>query len=118
MDTPAPESVLAQVHADADALRRNGHAAQAASLDAAADALERAVLPFIEWLSEDRALTRSGESVRWFRRQRAGWAARGLARKNARGQWEYRACIVPDAGRAPDGVADVDALADQLLRAG
>lgn len=109
----APEDVLARLHADAEALRRNGHTAQAASLDAAAEAVERAVLPFIEWIPEERALTRSGESVRWFRRQRAGWLARGLARKTARGQWEYRAAVIPE--RVADDAADVDARVARAL---
>lgn len=47
-----------------------------------------------KWLSEDRAVRRSGKSVEWLRSRRQRWAVDGYARRVA-GKWQYHEAAVP-----------------------
>lgn len=98
--------LVARWRADAEALRRRGEAKLAKALeDCAAEAESAEELPLVAWISEPRAVTRSGHDRRYFVRRRQEWAARGLARETKRG-WEYRACVIPDAARVADDTDD------------
>jgi hypothetical protein len=110
----ALDSILARARGDAEALRRHGDARLAASLEAFADAVAASPeLQMLAWISEARAMTRSGYGQRYFREHRAGWEARGLARRTPKG-WQYRVCALPnDVGEAE--ADDAGVLADRLL---
>ena len=66
-------------------------AAWADALDAEARAAEG------QWLSEERALRRSGHTLAWLRRRYRAWLAEGYARKVG-AQREYLAAVVPRRG--------------------
>jgi len=74
------EQVIADAREEAKILERNGHLAQARSLERFADQVAEAAEPFTRWLSEDKAHTKSGRSVRWLRAQFDAWEAQQLAR--------------------------------------
>ena len=66
-------------------------AAWAAALEAEAKAAEG------QWLSEERAIRRSGHTLSWLRRRYRAWAAEGYARKVGTRR-EYLAAVVPRRG--------------------
>lgn len=59
---------------------------------AALDAAEKA--DAAQWVTEDRALRRSGKSARWLHRHRRQWAKDGYARKE-KGGWRYFLPVLP-----------------------
>lgn len=88
------EQVLADARGDAAVLRKQGHAAQADSIERVCGDVAEAAHEFIAWLSEGEAQLRSGRSAAWLRRQFAEWEHAGHARKDRR-QRQYRMLIVP-----------------------
>lgn len=53
------------------------------------------------WLSEERAVRRSGKKAGWFRMRRRGWVEDGYARRSEQGMWEYHEAVVPRARFQP-----------------
>lgn len=103
---PDLATLTAAWRASAATLRSYGDAKVAAALEKCAEDVERAdEAPLLAWLSEARAVTVSGKSVRWLREQRREWQARGVARETPRG-WEYRVCALPVAQRVEDDTDD------------
>ena len=89
------QATLDQWKADATALRRNGQVALADVLDRCAREARESAEEWLTWLSEPNAAMRSGFGIKWFRARREVWRRDGHARAVGRGQWEYRAAIVP-----------------------
>lgn len=53
---------------------------------------------YLRFFSEADAQLRSGKSARWLRSQFPEWMAQGNARRNARGERQYRALVIPQRG--------------------
>lgn len=92
------EQVIADARGEAAVLRKQGHGAQADSIERVCGDVAEAAHEFITWLSEGEAQLRSGRSGEWLRRHFAEWEAAGHARKDRRQRF-YRMLIVP---RRPD----------------
>ena len=108
--------VLVRARRDAKSYSDAGDRMPPSILTRHLDAVEASEeLRLLEWLSEARALVRSGRDVRWFKRRRVEWAAAGWARETERG-WVYRDFVVPQ--RTDAGADDTGSLADRLLGAG
>lgn len=92
--------VLADAREAADLLRKHGHPEQAESLTKLADEVSAAARDYLWWLSESEALLRSGRSLRWLRANYRQWEATGNARRDTRGERQYRALVVPQRAHA------------------
>ena len=80
---------------DAAVLRRNGHEAQAASLEHHLNKIARAAEPFTRSLSLADARMKSGASLRWLTAKARGeWADLGFASTH-NGEWRILDCMVP-----------------------
>ena len=55
---------------------------------------------YMTFYSERDAELRSGKSAHWLRARFRDWERQGHARKNARGERQYRALVVPQRGNA------------------
>lgn len=90
------EGVLADAREEAAILRRNGHPAQADGLERLAASVARVAEPWMRWLSEDDAHTKSGRSVRWLRAQAPQWEALDppMARRDGK-RWLFRDAVIP-----------------------
>lgn len=96
MTTPEPlEQVLADMRGEAQVLRKHGDARTANVLDESVDRVKTAAEDFITWLNEPDAQLRSGRATSWLRSRFAEWSEAGHARKNERGQREYRLVVIP-----------------------
>lgn len=91
---PALELALADAREEAAILKRNGHPAQADTLERFCDRVTRSAEPWLRWLSESDAHTKSGRSIRWLRSQAPQWEAQDLAKRVGR-LWYFRDCIIP-----------------------
>jgi hypothetical protein len=92
------EQVLADVRGAAAVLRANGHKAQADSMDAVVDRVRDCMGPYLDWLTEDEARTRSGWSITRLRAAFPEWETLGLSRWHGEGRRaarQYRRLIVP-----------------------
>lgn len=89
------EQVLADARGEAAVLRSHGHASQAKSIEAVADAVADAMRSYLTLLTEKEASMRSGWSEVRLRGRFAEWEASGFAALGARGKRMYRECIVP-----------------------
>lgn len=87
------ERVLLDAQADAEALRRNGHAAQAETAERIVAAVREAAEPFLDWITEGAARLRSGRGDDYFKARRETWAEQGLAERRGR-HWWYRRCVI------------------------
>ena len=90
---PSLEGVLSDSREDAVRLRRNGHLAQADTIERVCAAVSEAATDFITWISEGEAMMRSGRGPDYFRARRQTWAEDGLAEQRGR-TWYYRRCVV------------------------
>jgi hypothetical protein len=88
------EQVLADAREEAAILRRAGHPAQADGLERLCGQVSRAAEPWLRWLSETDAHTKSGRSIRWLRAQAQNWEVQDLAKRDGRA-WLFRDCIIP-----------------------
>src|SRR5690348_2256231 len=88
------EEVLTQARADAETLRRLGHANDARILDNLVNAVTAAAEDYLTWLSEGQAELKSGHSIQWLRSRYPSWERRGHARKVDRKR-QYRDVVVP-----------------------
>lgn len=93
--TPTLESVLADWRERASAARRARAGAQAELIDEICADVARAAEDYLRFLSERDAQLRSAKGVRYLRSRFPEWEAQGNARRNAKGDREYRALIVP-----------------------
>lgn len=87
------ETVIADLRDEAAVLRRNGHVAQADTIDRVLDEVRAAARDFLEWISEGEAQLRSGRGADYFRTRRPTWEEDGLAKKVGR-TWFYRRCAI------------------------
>lgn len=87
--------VLADLREEAAVLRRNGASFSVERVEAVADAVRDAAEDYLTWLSVPAACLKSGLSVRTLQRRYRELADCGLARTNARGEREFRACAIP-----------------------
>ena len=85
---------IADAREDAAVLRRNGHPAQAESLERSADHIARAAEPFTRTLSLSEARLKSGASLRWLKAKAREWADLGFA-ECVQGEWRILDCLVP-----------------------
>lgn len=93
----------------ASVLRARGHTREARTIDALLDEVSRSARAYLNWLSEQEAMLRSGRSVGYFRARFAEWAQEGNARQDGRRRL-YRECIVPRR-------ADLDAAREAAKQA-
>lgn len=98
------EDVLAEFRGQAAVLRHNGHATQAASMEAVCDAVADSMVDYLTLLTEEQAMSRSGRGTEFLRSRFPAWESAGLAFRDGRRR-KYRAVIVPtrpnlDAARA------------------
>lgn len=91
-----PEQILADAREEAAILRRNGHTAQAVSVERVCEAFSSSplVADLLTWMSEQSALERSAKSADYFRDRRVQWEIDGYAKREGR-KWFYRRCVVP-----------------------
>ena len=97
-------TILADWRSEAAVLRRRGHASQADTILALCDEVARSAEPYLNWLSEDEAMLRSGRSRAFLRARFAEWESDHNARRDGRRR-QYRECVIPkranlDAARA------------------
>lgn len=108
------EQVLADVREEAALLRRHGHKVQADSMESVCDRVRDCMAPYLDWLTEEEAMARSGRSAAWLRGQLPEWEGIGMARQEGRRRW-YRRVIVPrrpnlEAARA-DAIREAQRIA-------
>lgn len=89
------EQVLADYREEAAVLRKAGNTGQAEYVEQLLDRAQRAAEDYITWLSESKANLKSGLAERTLRRRFRELLDCGLARHNAKGEREYRACAIP-----------------------
>lgn len=89
------EQVIADARGEAAVLRRSGNVGQAEYVEALCNAIADAAGDYLRWLSEGDAFLKSGLSSRTLHRRFRDLQECGLARFNAKGHREYRACAVP-----------------------
>lgn len=88
------EQVIADAREEAQVLRANGHAHQAASVERVCDQVAAAASLFLEWVPERAATIRSGRGVDYYRTRFPQWEQDGLAKLEGRARW-YRGVVVP-----------------------
>lgn len=91
---PTLEQVIADAREEASILLRNGHRAQAETLERFLDAVTAAAEDYLTWLTEPDAHLRCGWSVKMLRGRFPALCAQGLARLDGRRRL-YRACALP-----------------------
>lgn len=96
--------VVADWRGQAAVLRARGHGREANHIEELCTEVAASAVPFLNFLSEDEAVLRSGRSRTYFRVRFAEWQSEDLARLDGRRR-RYRQCIVPrranlDAARA------------------
>ena len=92
------EQVLAEVPIEAAVLRKHGELQLAKAIERLAADVATAAENYLDFLTEDEAMLRSGRTRSFLRNRFAGWEAEGMARKDGRRR-KYRRCIIP---RRPD----------------
>jgi hypothetical protein len=82
---------------DLAVLRAKGMAREAEMLERVITRLERAAMPFIDWLSESEAVLRSNHNAAWHRARFAQLESQGLARFHPERPRErqYLSCAIP-----------------------
>jgi hypothetical protein len=99
---------LADFREEASILRRNGHKAQADSIERVCDRVSELAGPYLRFLGEADAALYSGRAVKTVRRMFPDLEAQGNAYRDARGRRYYREMCLPRRVR-PETVMD-DAL--------
>lgn len=82
-----------RARADAEALRRNGHAGQADTIVRLLDDVARTASDYLEWIPESAARLRANRGEDYFKTRREAWAAEGNAEQRGR-TWWYRRCVI------------------------
>lgn len=90
-------AILGEMDADAATYERHGDTARAAALRERATEIREACAEFLQWLTEQEAELRSGQSRVAVRRLALAHLASGHARMEHR-RYYLRACIVPVRG--------------------
>lgn len=108
------EQLLADVREEAALLRRHGHKVQADSIESVCDRVRQCMAAYLDWLTEEEAVARSGRSANWLRGQLPEWEVIGMAKRDGRRRW-YRRVIVPrrpnlEAARA-DAIREAQRIA-------
>lgn len=90
------EDVISDLRGEAATLRRNGHAAQAASMERVLDELTSHPLmrDVLTWLDEGAAQSRSAKGVDFLRGKFGQWAEDRLAEQRGRRRY-YRRIAIP-----------------------
>jgi hypothetical protein len=90
------EEVLAGWRADAVVLRRNDEKAKASLLERCSHDVESAAADYLSWLTEEKAIIKSGKSREWLRKRWDKMRMDGNARLNRdRKSRLYRSCAIP-----------------------
>lgn len=88
------EQVLADWREEAAILRRAGHPTEADLREKMARQVGDAAAEYLEWITEEDAMARSGRGIEFFRTRFPGWERDGHAKKQGRKR-HYRMLIVP-----------------------
>ena len=88
------EQVLADIRGEAQALRFNGHKAQADGMERICEKVSAAAADYLTWYTEEEAVARSNFKAHWFRTRFPEWEAQGMAKKEGRVRC-YRQPVVP-----------------------
>lgn len=96
----ALENVLQRAEQDADVLKRYGQPELAGALLKIVVAVRAAARPYLTFISEPKAIERSGHGIEWLRARRKVWAEDGLAEKRDRG-WFYCELVIPRRPTTP-----------------
>ena len=86
--------VLANWRGQAAVLRARGHGLQGTAIEELCDDVARTAESFLNWLSEDEAVLRSGRSRAWLRARFAELESDGNAKHDGRRRL-YRECVIP-----------------------
>jgi hypothetical protein len=90
------EEVLAGWRADAAVLRRNDEKAKASLLERCSHEVQLAASDYLSWLTEEKAMTKSGKSREWLRKRWDKMRMDGNARLNRDSKSRlYRSCSIP-----------------------
>lgn len=111
----ALEQVLADHRGDAAVLRRQGHTAQASSIEKVCDDVGESMRAFLTIKTEAEAQLQSGWSRERLRARFPEWEARGLAMLDAQGKRVYREIAVPM--RLEESAAKLAGTRGESLRA-
>lgn len=86
-------------------LRARGHGREADHIEQLVGEVKAAAAPYLDWLSEDEAMLRSGRSRGYLRTRYPEWASEDMARLDGRRR-KYRRCIVPRRANIDTARAD------------
>lgn len=96
MDTsPDLAQVIADARGEAAVLRANRASFSVERVEQICERVAEAAGDYMRWLSESDAMIKSGLSGRTLRRRFPELLECGLARYDAEGEREYRACAIP-----------------------
>ena len=109
------ETILADHRSDAAALQRQGHVAQARSIEAVCDEVAAVMRPYLTIMSESEARLRTGWSTERLRARFVEWESRGLAMLDERGKRRYREIVLPV--RPTDAAAKLAGARGEPVRA-
>lgn len=87
--------ILADARGEAQVMRRTGQKDFAGYVEDLCDKVAEATEDFRTFLSEKEAMLQSARASAWFRARFPEWESEGNARRNQRGEREYRQIIVP-----------------------
>lgn len=107
--------VLADWREQASILRRRGHPREAKHIEQLCDDVKYAAGTYLDWLTEDEAMLRSGRSRTYLRARFPEWQSEHMALAEGRRR-RYRACVIPrradvEAAKAAARVAAKEAAA-------
>lgn len=93
--SPDLGQVLADAQGEAAVLRKNKASFSVERVEELCELVKEAAGDYMRWLSESDAMIKSGLSGRTLRRRFKELLECGLARYDAEGEREYRACAIP-----------------------
>jgi hypothetical protein len=93
--SPDLSQVLADARGEAAVLRANRASFSVERVEEFCERVDEAARDYIRWISESDAMIKSGLSGRTLRRRFRELLECGLARYDAEGEREYRACAIP-----------------------
>ena len=86
---PVPDrlaDLLGEAMNQAAILRLHGQPGQATTLETFRNQVSEALADWLDWLTEEEAMTRSGKGVTWLRSRFGEWASVGLGKWSGKGQ--------------------------------
>ena len=90
------EEVLARWLSDAAVLRRNDEKAKASLLERCSHDVQLAAADYLSWLTEEKAMVKSGKSREWLRKRWDKMRIDGNAKLNRDSKSRlYRSCAIP-----------------------